>query len=404
MNKNGKYQGKPRNVQDLPAYGLLSSVVPPLFVLEKMNQDLFKDEQIEKIRESFQKRVPLKEEIVSVLTQAYPLVVMENFLEESFAHELKTAVETLPFKHKATDLFDMQQSPDLKPFLRDHDNPISRVCHEIYSQRFTETVSRIIGKPIDREEIDFAAQKYCQGQYLLCHDDRVEGRRVAFVLYLVDPSWSPLDGGQFEKYPIDQDGNPLNDPIESFTPAWNTMVFFEVSRWSHHQVAEVLGNLPRLSVAGWLHDPTPELSESKLGSPSVMPFDASDFIRQTTLNVIPHKLRMSNRAFTHLELPFNLPFLLDLIDPNNPLYSCHPKLDGPSWPVYGSLSSSKDHIKDFRVQEHDDAALFVVCVMGSGMVNGRALLLGELFMAPTNCLNITTDNSMSFLYWSFRIL
>lgn len=369
-----------------------------------MNQDLFIDDLVEKLRESFQKRTPLKKTNVSVLTQAYPLVVMESFLEESFAQELKKSVEALPFKHKATDLFDMYQSPDLKPFLKDHDNPISLVCHEIYSEKFTETVSRIIGKPIDREEIDFAAQKYCQGQYLLCHDDRVDGRRVAFVLYLVDPAWSPLDGGQFEKYPIDQDGNPLNEPVESFSPSWNTMVFFEVTRWSHHQVAEVIGNLPRLSVAGWLHDPKYEIATGKWDSPTVIPFDPSEIFLQIDNNVIPRKLLMSNRVFTHLELPMNLPSLLDLVNPSYSLYANLPRLDSPSWPVYGKLSGPKEYIRNYKIQEHENAALFVACIEGSGMVNGRRLNKDELLMAPTNCLSITTDDSMSVLYWSFRVL
>lgn len=30
---------------------------------------------------------------------------------------------------------------------------------------------------------------------LLCHDDQLEGRRVAFMYYLVDSSWSSQDGG-----------------------------------------------------------------------------------------------------------------------------------------------------------------------------------------------------------------
>uniref|UniRef100_A0A1X7URD1 Prolyl 3,4-dihydroxylase TPA1/OFD1 N-terminal domain-containing protein n=1 Tax=Amphimedon queenslandica TaxID=400682 RepID=A0A1X7URD1_AMPQE len=29
---------------------------------------------------------------------------------------------------------------------------------------------------------------------LLCHDDELEGRRIAYIYYLVDPSWEKKDG------------------------------------------------------------------------------------------------------------------------------------------------------------------------------------------------------------------
>ena len=35
----------------------------------------------------------------------------------------------------------------------------------------------------------------CNLDTLLCHDDELEGRRVAFIYYLVDPTWSSTDGG-----------------------------------------------------------------------------------------------------------------------------------------------------------------------------------------------------------------
>lgn len=34
---------------------------------------------------------------------------------------------------------------------------------------------------------------------LLCHDDELEGRRVAFILYLVSP-WQSSDGGTLDLY------------------------------------------------------------------------------------------------------------------------------------------------------------------------------------------------------------
>ena len=41
---------------------------------------------------------------------------------------------------------------------------------------------------------------------LLCHDDELEGRRIAFILYLVDPDWTAEDGG----LPITSPSAPLS--------------------------------------------------------------------------------------------------------------------------------------------------------------------------------------------------
>lgn len=38
---------------------------------------------------------------------------------------------------------------------------------------------------------------------LLCHDDQLEGRRVAFIYYLVPPTWSEEDGGTLDLYSTD---------------------------------------------------------------------------------------------------------------------------------------------------------------------------------------------------------
>ena len=42
--------------------------------------------------------------------------------------------------------------------------------------------------------------KYSRGDYLLCHDDELEGRRIAFILYLVPEDWGPADGGGLQLF------------------------------------------------------------------------------------------------------------------------------------------------------------------------------------------------------------
>ncbi|KAL3314032.1 Prolyl 3-hydroxylase ogfod1 [Cichlidogyrus casuarinus] len=113
--------------------------------------------------------------------------------------------------------------------------------------------------------------------YLLCHDDQLDSRKVAFIYYLVDESWSEKDGGSLsllDNCPSDQFGftadvdkksseNISNFhpwcPAQKLIPKFNSLAFFEVCTKSFHSVNEILSDKPRLSINGWFHaDPLPE--------------------------------------------------------------------------------------------------------------------------------------------------
>ncbi|XP_077862401.1 prolyl 3-hydroxylase OGFOD1-like [Saccoglossus kowalevskii] len=96
--------------------------------------------------------------------------------------------------------------------------------------------------------------KYEYTDVLLCHDDELEGRRIAFILYLV-PHWDIKDGGNLDLFETDEHGQP-SEIVKSLVPSWNTLSFFEVTPVSFHQVSEVLTqDKTRLSVSGWFHGP-----------------------------------------------------------------------------------------------------------------------------------------------------
>ena len=66
--------------------------------------------------------------------------------------------------------------------------------------------------------VDMAGQIYSRGDHLLCHDDSLEGRRFAFILYLVpqSPPWSAKrDGGALQLLPVDPATLQLVDDAES---------------------------------------------------------------------------------------------------------------------------------------------------------------------------------------------
>lgn len=44
------------------------------------------------------------------------------------------------------------------------------------------------------DTIDMSCARYIDGSTLLCHDDELEGRRIAYILYLVPKGWKEEDG------------------------------------------------------------------------------------------------------------------------------------------------------------------------------------------------------------------
>lgn len=93
---------------------------------------------------------------------------------------------------------------------------------------------------------------------LLCHDDKLEGRRIAFILYLVPEDWSEEDGGHLELYGVNGEkvitdlGNVLFSTTEtlmfghSLPPA---LPRSQGSAWQHQEAhlsnARGHGILPR---------------------------------------------------------------------------------------------------------------------------------------------------------------
>lgn len=183
----------------------------------------------------------------------FPHCVIPNFIEsQNFLEGLKNELLDLHFNEKSNDLYQFKQSDDLKK----KEEPHISALRKVLSEDFREWLSDIIGVDLERT-LDLFCAKYEYTDVLLCHDDWLEGRRIAFILYLV-PSWEKSDGGTLDLFSTDEHYEPHQ--IEKvLVPSWNTLVFFEVSPKSYHQVSEVLSKAnSRLSVGGWFHGPSLE--------------------------------------------------------------------------------------------------------------------------------------------------
>eukprot|EP00057_Strongylocentrotus_purpuratus_P006540 XP_011661014.1 PREDICTED: prolyl 3-hydroxylase OGFOD1 isoform X1 [Strongylocentrotus purpuratus] len=187
----------------------------------------------------------------AVITNPFTCCVLPNFVkDERFLKGLKEELLELDFNNKSNDLYKFQQSDALQNFTSLYITALKKLLYE----DFLSWLREVTGIPFINT-FDLTCSKYNYTDVLLCHDDELEGRRVAFILYLV-PTWAKKDGGLLDLFDMDEHGQPKS-VVKSLVPNWNNFVFFEVTPKSFHQVSEVLNqDKCRLSVSGWFHGPT----------------------------------------------------------------------------------------------------------------------------------------------------
>lgn len=191
----------------------------------------------------------------------FPHLVVRDVLPDSLLRAVRDEVLAGPRFAKRNDLYDFSQSESL----RLAGGPASAaLCSTLYSPAFRAWISSVTGVETTAQ-MDLSAAVYGPGSYLLCHDDDLAARRIAFILYLVPEDWDAArDGGTldlFDSVPgaaVETAAVP-RAVARRLAPAWNALAFFAVSHLSHHQVAEVLSRAgragPRVSVSGWFYGP-----------------------------------------------------------------------------------------------------------------------------------------------------
>uniref|UniRef100_A0A8C4WAW9 Prolyl 3-hydroxylase OGFOD1 n=1 Tax=Gopherus evgoodei TaxID=1825980 RepID=A0A8C4WAW9_9SAUR len=215
---------------------------------------------------------PLNHEAIALDPVPFCHGVIPNFIQcPGFLDGLQRELLSLDFHPKCNDLYKFKQSDDLKKRKEPHISALRKVLFE----EFREWLSAVTQVELE-PTIDLSCAKYEYTDVLLCHDDELEGRRIAFILYLV-PLWEKSDGGTLDLYSTDGRFQP-QQVVKSLVPSWNSLAFFEVSPVSFHQVSEVLTEGKcRLSVSGWFHGPSvarpPRYIESLLPRSPHLPYD-----------------------------------------------------------------------------------------------------------------------------------
>ncbi|XP_076338734.1 prolyl 3-hydroxylase sud1 isoform X2 [Tachypleus tridentatus] len=222
-------------------------------VVTELNPLLFSEDFKTAIKTAFQRKLELiYENGETVLADPFRCCVLPNFIKddsETFLEALKNELLELKFIEKNNDLYKFHQSGDLKEI----EMPCITVLKKLLSENILEWMKEVTDIPLNNL-VNMFCSKYQYTDVLLCHDDELEERRIAYILYLVPP-WTKSDGGTLDLFNSDSNGQPCKI-VKSLLPAWNKFVFFEVTHQSFHQVAEILSeDKTRLSVSGWFHGP-----------------------------------------------------------------------------------------------------------------------------------------------------
>ena len=226
---------------------------PPPSVL---SPSLFDAEAVDALRLSFSSAQP------------FPHVVVPSFLHPEFARHLLSEVRVgVEYSERCTDLYHFHQSSDLKAAT----TPLLvRLREELYGERFRRWMERLSGGQAQLSGLEHSVSMSCavygDTHRLLCHDDRLQGRRIAYILYLVPQDWSEGEGGQLDLFASDAhtaqpQPRSARSSTTSLLPRWNSFAAFQVSPVSFHAVREVTvqpdAQPPRLrvSISGWFHSP-----------------------------------------------------------------------------------------------------------------------------------------------------
>ncbi|KAI6658030.1 Ubiquitin carboxyl-terminal hydrolase 47-like [Oopsacas minuta] len=202
--------------------------------------------------------------------------ILNNFFTELVTvNLLEKELKSLKLTKKNSDLLRLRQSFDLSNY---KDGLIGSFL-SCLREELLYFISKSTG--FDLEEISLSCANYSYRDYLLCHDDQLENRKIAFIYYLVPKIWSLADGGTLDVFTA-VDFTPF-EIAKSIVPTRNTLVFFEVSNISFHQVSEILStNKSRLSLSGWFHSknttkeipqvpaPIPKLTDLTLSDISIL--------------------------------------------------------------------------------------------------------------------------------------
>lgn len=175
----------------------------------------------------------------------FPHHVLKSFFPASKLELVRKALLKQAFEFKEADLFRFHQTKDIKG----SPNPVLKEFFKFFnSKEFCAYISKLTKTKV--HSADMSGFIYSSTDYLLPHDDRLEGRKIAYIVNL-SQGFTKKDGGALSFFNTKK--NQPTNIAKSFIPEHNTLFLFKVSPKSFHRVDEVVSSKKRLTLAGWFY-------------------------------------------------------------------------------------------------------------------------------------------------------
>jgi Rps23 Pro-64 3,4-dihydroxylase Tpa1-like proline 4-hydroxylase len=175
----------------------------------------------------------------------FPHMVLHEFFSPARIKRVRDELLKQAFIFKESDLFRFHQTADISSLP-------NKALEDFYaffnSKDFCAYISQITSTRVSRA--DMSGFIYSSTDHLLPHDDRLEGRKIAYVVNL-SQGFTKKDGGALSFFST-KNNRPVRI-VQSFTPTFNTLFLFKVTPKSFHQVDEVLSDKKRVTIAGWFY-------------------------------------------------------------------------------------------------------------------------------------------------------
>ena len=157
------------------------------------------------------------DKIPRVKLRPFPHVVVKNFLDPPTLDLAIDALAGLEYDFKESDLFSYWASIELT----DVNHPAINILRDdLGDQTWRKKVAESF-KIKKLSSIDMAAYVYGLGDFLLPHDDQVEGRIIAYSLHLT-PEITDETGGALNIFKADKDGK--SELVDSLIPEYNSLI------------------------------------------------------------------------------------------------------------------------------------------------------------------------------------
>nr|CAD7203751.1 unnamed protein product [Timema douglasi] len=201
-----------------------------------------------------------------VLSSPFKVCIVKRLVSEleRLRDVVGRLVEAVPMPPHETDLFKFRQSSALTS--AGEDTPVSALV-QFLECALRGLVEEVTGLTLDGV-VTSTMSLYGHTDYLLCHDDRQNNRKIAFIWYL-NKDWREEYGGHLDLFDSNGEwtlggisgadtvpnvGSPLfrvavsargypTEIVRSILPEENSLVFFEVCDHSFHQMFVVLADL-----------------------------------------------------------------------------------------------------------------------------------------------------------------